>query len=192
MPRPKDPAARLALTEKLVAAAEKLVTAKGADALNARTLAKNIGYSLGHLYNLFPDLNALVLAVNGRTLDRLAEALVEVKGKNRLSRLAETYLEFTSENKNLWEMVLTHRLKPNEKLPKDYADKVAMLPKIVEAALLELHPKAKPADLRRDVALLWAALHGLGTLGTSGRLALIDAPAPEKLAKQLIELYEKE
>ena len=193
MSRRKDSIDRDALREKLIAVAEALVLRHGPEALTARALATHIGYFVGHVYNLVEDLDDLVLILNGRTLDRLHEALEDAvegkKGINRLLALAQTYLSFTSNNPRLWGLVLGHRLPDNKSLPEDYARRIAALPALVGAELKSLFPKRPEEQIKRDVATLWAALHGLGSLDNTGRLKLISAPPASILAKQLIETW---
>lgn len=186
MPRRKGPVDRPAQRESLIAAATDLVAKEGVESLTARRLAKAIGYSLGHIYNIFPDLSTLTLAVNERTLARLHQSLSAAKG---LHDLAETYLRFAAENMNLWNLALTHRLTPGEQLPENYAARIAALPDLVLTELKTLFPAVEEKTLRDDVALLWSGLHGLSNLGLSGRLDLIQSPAPETLAKRLIDGY---
>lgn len=56
------------LRTALVEAAERVVAERGLAALRARDLAQATGRALGALYTVFPDLDALVLEVNRRTL----------------------------------------------------------------------------------------------------------------------------
>ncbi len=97
MPRRKGPVDRPAQRESLVTAAIDLVAQEGLDSLTARRLAKAIGYSLGHIYNIFPDLSALTLAVNERTLEALRKTLSEAQG---IHAIAAAYLRFASDNAN--------------------------------------------------------------------------------------------
>jgi AcrR family transcriptional regulator len=193
MARRKGAIDRDALREKLIAVAEALVVQGGASALTARALATHIGYSLGHVYNLVSDLDELALLVNGRTLSRLIEALQDAledsKGSKRIYQLAQTYLEFCDKNAALWELVLSHRLRKGQSLPEDYAALIGALPALVSAELKALYPKRSAEALRRDVATLWSALHGLSLLDHTGRLELIGAPKADVLAKQLLDSY---
>ena len=65
------------LRQRLVAAAEAAVAQHGLESLKARTLAAAAGCSVGAIYDVFADLDGLVLAVNGRTLDAIDAALRE-------------------------------------------------------------------------------------------------------------------
>jgi co-chaperonin GroES (HSP10) len=56
---------------QLIEAAEAAVAANGMKSLTARDLAKQVGCSVGAIYNVFEDIDELVIAVNSRTLARL-------------------------------------------------------------------------------------------------------------------------
>ena len=55
------------LRESLVDAAERTITEQGLAQLKARALAQEVGCALGAIYNVFPDLAALIMAVNSRS-----------------------------------------------------------------------------------------------------------------------------
>src|ERR1700722_10511725 len=62
---------RLALHDALAASAQRIISERGYQALRARDVAKEVGCALGAIYNVFADLDALILAVKERTLDSL-------------------------------------------------------------------------------------------------------------------------
>jgi AcrR family transcriptional regulator len=59
---------RQQLRVALVDAAERVIAERGLSQLKARDLAQEVGCALGSIYNVFPDLDGLVLEVNLRTL----------------------------------------------------------------------------------------------------------------------------
>jgi len=77
--------------------------------LKARPLAQEAGCSLGAIYNIFEDLDALVMAVNGRTfrrLGRFVSAAVTERGgvapTTQLVTMSHAYLQFAVEHTHLW------------------------------------------------------------------------------------------
>src|ERR687886_703045 len=68
---------RRRLRETLMIAAEDVIRKQGLSGLRARELAKIAGCAVGAIYNVFPDLDGLVLAVNAGTLDRIDAAVAE-------------------------------------------------------------------------------------------------------------------
>ena len=66
------------LRELILKAATELIESDGLAGLSAREVARRIGYSPGTLYNVFDNLDDLVLTIEARLLDRLAARLAEV------------------------------------------------------------------------------------------------------------------
>lgn len=59
------------LRRSLIEIAERRIAEKGYPALTARDVAGEAGCAVGAIYNIFPDMDALVAAVNSRTVARL-------------------------------------------------------------------------------------------------------------------------
>src|ERR1700722_4743744 len=120
----RDP--RHELREALVAAARRFIAEKGYAALRARDLAAEVGCAVGSIYNAFPDIDALILAVKARTLDRLESGLISRLGpfstgapEEALARfldLAREYVDFAEQNWRLWSQAFEHVAKPSPAL----------------------------------------------------------------------------
>ena len=82
------------LYDNALAAAQRIVETDGFRALTARSVADAIGYSPGTLYNLFENLDDLIIHLNGRTLDalydRLAPDAAAPSHGARVARVART------------------------------------------------------------------------------------------------------
>src|ERR1700682_921919 len=89
----KSAARRRELKVALIDAAERAITARGLGALRARDLATEVGCAVGAIYNVFPNLDAIIFEVNGRTLRAfeafLAQAQSTRPGSGEGSRVAE-------------------------------------------------------------------------------------------------------
>ncbi len=105
--RPAEAGGRRAeLRERLIDAAERLIETQGLAGVKARPLAETAGCALGAIYTVFPDLDALILAVSARTLARLGEHLdrpsregeaerrLAERARHGLVALALAYLDF--------------------------------------------------------------------------------------------------
>ncbi len=117
------------LRELIVQAATDIVDHDGLSGLSAREIAKRVNYSPGTLYNVFDNLDDLLLTIEARLLDRLAERLDSVDSdgtpQQRLCRLADAYLAFTQENPKLWNLLLEHRMPAGREIPDWYRAKLA-------------------------------------------------------------------
>lgn len=195
MGRRKGTANFEAQRDQLIQAGEKLIATHGPTALTARALAAEIGYSVGQIYHLVDDLDGLVLLINARTIERLYARLHATlaplpKGPTRLKALAKVYLAFCKDEPALWGLALSHQLRSTTKpIPPDYEARIAALPALVAQEIKALFPKRSASAIKRDVALLWAGLHGICSLSLTGRLDVIAAPAATSLADALIATY---
>ena len=102
------------LHDRLLAAAEAAIASGGLGSLKARTIAESVGCSVGASYGVFADLDALVLEVNGRTLDAIAAKLTAVPTRGgpaeHLVQLAEAYLGYAAENGPRWRALFQHSM----------------------------------------------------------------------------------
>ena len=141
---------------------------------------------MGAIYGVFADLDALVLEVNGRTLDAIAAALAGVPSRGGpaeyLVRLAEAYLAYAAANGPRWRAVFGHRMPDGRAVPPGYAARQAAAFSFVEAPLGELLPhlsRAKRTVLGRT---LFSAVHGVVDLGLDEKVASLK---PAELRAQM-------
>ena len=169
--------------------AESLVRNEGFRALGMRRLAAAIGYAPNSIYNAVGDLDQVVLRVNARTLARLHAALEAALDPGRSPRddalaLADAYLVFVAADPRVWGLLFEHLVAPEQPFPDWYAEALARPVGLVDAVLAPLFTDAE--ERRRAVAALWAALHGLASLSTSGKLAVLTPDPPRALARLLV------
>jgi AcrR family transcriptional regulator len=177
---------RLALRDALINAAERAVAARGLAGLRARELAAEAGCAIGAIYNVFDDLDDLVVVVNGRTLVALEKALADAAGvkpggasdhpdaaAKSLVTMALAYLDFAAGNAARWRALFDHRLPVGKNLPDWYlADQVKLFG-YVERPLRALRPALKPAERAVLARSLFSAVHGLVTLGLEEKLGVV-------------------
>jgi len=177
-----------------ITAARDIICRDGISALTARGIARRIGYSVGTIYNLFDDLDDLIVHLNGETLDRLYEALSADRQattpEQALLQIGRRYVAFTSENLALWSAIFEHRQPADRPLPEWYAPKIDRLFALVEAELVSVFPDAGEGEARRRAAaMLWSSLHGLCTLWQSDKMKLVDAAPLADLAATMITTF---
>lgn len=180
---------RAAFAALVAEAAEGIVRAEGTRALGMRRLAAAVGYAPNSIYNAVGDVDQVVLRVNARSFGRLRAALdaaIDPAATPRTNALAlaAAYLAFVAADPVVWSLVHTHVLGPDTVIPDWHAQALARAVEPVEATLAPLVPDT--AERGRLVAALWAALHGLAALSTSGKLAGLNADPPEDLARVLV------
>lgn len=181
------------LREMALQAARSVAEAEGWRGLTARKVAGVIGYSVGTLYNVFEDLDDLIVAVNGATLDALLEhlrsALAEAgpgEPEDTLRALAAAYVAFIDAHPHLWDILFEHRLPPGRTLPSWYDRKLAGLLGVLEEALAPLFDAGQTEERGRVARVLWCAMHGICSLARSGKLGVITNHSVDAMADQLI------
>ena len=170
------------LREALVEAATRIIVERGYQALKARELAAEVGCSVGTIYNVFPDIDALVLSVKAGALDRLESAVVGALGPfvasgpeaaaARFLELGRVYLDFASRHWRLWSSVFEHRAASSPAL-EAYMLRLDAILTNIEQPLGALLPGLPPDERRRLTRTLFAAVHGVVSLGLDGKLGPI-------------------
>ena len=155
-----------------LAAAREVAETEGLRGLTARRVAGKIGYSAGTLYNLFENLDDLIVHLNGATLDALYEALAgerpDGEPEAALHAMARSYISFTGEHPNLWNILFEHRLPEGQQLPEGYREKVRRLLDLVESALAPLFPPGRESERLHSARVLWCGLNGICSLTSAG------------------------
>jgi AcrR family transcriptional regulator len=175
---------RPSLRDALLDAAETTIATRGLNALRARDLADAAGCALGMIYKLFPNLDALILGVNSRTLAMLEPAL-EASGSLEasdcviaadrpevlaLSRLALAYFDFAAAHQLRWRALFEHRLAPDGVVPEWHLAEHQRLFGYVERPLRSLLPDARDETLLLLGRSLFSAVHGVVSLGLDEKL----------------------
>ncbi len=156
-------------------AAREIAAAEGLRGLTARRIAGRIGYSVGTLYNLFEDLDDLIMHLHVTTLDALHEAcaLAPRTGEPEadLRALGQAYIGFTGEHPRLWNLLFEHRLPEGRPLPDWYLEKVSRLLALVDAAIAPLFAPGQDVERLHSARVLWSSLHGMCSVASAGKLA---------------------
>lgn len=181
------------LRENILQAATELISTNGLDGLSAREVARRIGYSAGTIYNVFDNLDDLILTIEGRMLDALDAKLdaLAKSGETRhdLLALAETYLAFTHANPKLWNLLFEHHLPAGVDVPQSYRAKLERLLGRIETAMAPLFDGESDVERKRAARVLWAGVHGITSLSTADKLSNVSTESAWPLVKDLVETY---
>ena len=159
---------RKSVFDKALIVAKDIALAEGQSGLTARRIAKATGCSVGTLYNVFGNLDTLILYLNGSTLDHLNEVLSQAPSSKdpeiAVRTLTERYMQFTTENANLWYVLFEHVWPRNYVMPPWYPERIHSLLAILTGAMAPLFPKGSEPERLQAAAVLWSSLHGIHSL----------------------------
>lgn len=151
---------------RILASARDLLAQGGGSGLRVRALAERSGVATGSIYKFYPDLDALVGAVNLATYRELTGHLQSTKQTlaaedclGRLMGLARAYLVFVQDNAALWAALLDHNRGHTARGAEFVAAEDALFALLEEelSALPSLGDKDRPSLARA----LWASVHGI-------------------------------
>jgi len=181
------------LRELILQAAQDLIQRDGLAGLSAREIARRIEYSPGTIYNVFENLDDVVLHVEARLLDALDARLAAQPrsgdaGEN-LRQLAKSYLQFTHEHPKLWNLLFEHHMPAGSVVPAWYQQKLDNLMRRIEQALEPLLGAEDAAALQRSARVLWAGVHGITSLSTADKLSNVTTETAGPLVDDLVTNY---
>ncbi len=189
----KTKARKAALAEKLVELAERQIQLGGLASLKARPLAQDAGCAVGAIYNVYDDMTALVLQVNGRTFQRLGAAVTKAVESarqdtptQRLIAMSHAYLHFASENTNLWRALFDVEMSADGPVPQWYLDALGGLFSNIAEPLSEIFPDMHEHELDLMTRALFSSVHGIVLLGLERRISGVPDDQIEKMIGQVL------
>lgn len=176
-----------------IAAGQKIISENGFATFSARKVAKEIGYTVGTIYNIFDSHDDLILHINAATLDDIGvyftnHSDTDLDGKEAIKQLATCYLEFAKRHYNCWSALFEHSMEPNTILPNWYNEKLERLFVKVEKPLLPLVNNHKKRA-QQAAKTIWASIHGVCALGLTGKLDVVGADSVQILVDNLVDHY---
>lgn len=151
------------LEELIVNEGHRQISEAGYANFSARKLAKKIGYTVGTIYHVFGSLDHLMLAINGRTVDKWHHYLslkLEAAEGDRLQIAVEAYFEFAIVHRHSWLALMDFRLPEDQDLPESYVQKVAGVMALVGQEVAEALPDGRKDEAGALTRSLLATVHG--------------------------------
>jgi AcrR family transcriptional regulator len=173
------------LRDALVQAALREAEQGGPEAISLKALAKELGVSQPAPYRHFADRDALLQAVTAEAFRQfnaiLRAAIDKPSTRSKLSRFAQTALEFGLQRNGIYRLMFASRTMAcaakNSELHIAAHEALALLIESLEAPAVGL--------LRERHALqVWAALHGVISLAEQG---LLTGQVAEVTREELVE-----
>lgn len=174
-------------------AAYDRIKAEGLKNLSVRKVAQDIGYSPGTLYNVFENMDDLVLRVAARILDEFhAEADRRFADRDDIAglyQLVDAYVDFAQTNANLWQAVVGYRLAENTSLPDWYLDRVRALLGLIMTGLKPMANGLDDAQAFKAAMTLWASVQGLVSMAGRSKLEILRPDDVNQMARDLVTNY---
>jgi AcrR family transcriptional regulator len=164
------------LAELILREGHLLLGETGFRHFSAREVAKRIGYTVGTIYNLFEDLDQLIVALNTRTFLLWTESLqarLEAAGADRVAALVGGYFDFARAHPNWWMAIYDHRLPDGRVLPAAYLEARAALIALVHGEVARMLPGVEAAEVSALTRSLVASVHGHCFFELNGTFAVL-------------------
>jgi len=183
---------REALRTRLIDIAERRIAEGGLEVIKARELAREAECSVGAIYNVFGDIRELVLAVNGRTFQRIGETVGAASHERipspeaTLVALSTAYLHFAIENRLLWRALFDVELSEAAGVPDWYLAELDQLFTYISIPLAQVYPDYSATDIGLMTRTLFSSVHGIVLLGLENRISSVPSAELERMIELLL------
>lgn len=181
------------LRRRLIDLGEARIVKGGIEEINARALAKEAGCAVGAIYNVFGDLNDLVMAVNGRTFKRLGTHVVEAVNANPtddpvevLVTMGHAYLSFARENTFAWRTLFDLEMSTEQEVPDWYMTEMEQLLALIAKPLMRVYPDMSREDILLMTRGLFSSIHGIVLLGLEKRISAVPVEELERMISLIL------
>jgi AcrR family transcriptional regulator len=172
---------RIALRQRIVDAALRVLTNEGTAALTIRRIATEIEYKAPVVYEHFANKDALVVELVTRGFDlmlsELADATSEPNIDQRVLQTGIAYVRFARQRPHLYEIMNSTVVDPSER-GRAAAPAIAVVSELL-SAWADAH-QVVLNDRTEACEIVWGTLSGMASLGT------INSERAQKLAEQAL------
>jgi len=176
----------------VLSVAETIVIEEGFSALKVRTIAMEIGYTVGSIYMVFTNMADLIMHINAGTLDAIAVQLEQVQegsAEQSVETMASSYLRYASQNFNRWHTVFDYSLSVDSKITAWYQEKIDRVFALLEVPFLVFVPELSEDQRKRAVRALWFGVHGICALSLTGQRDKADIDDIEETIALLVKNF---
>ena len=159
------------LRQLILDASKNIIERNGIAGLSAREIARMIGYSPGTLYNIFENLDDVLLTLQVQLLGSIADVLKQVpmgpEPEKNVEALTDAYVGFAMDNRHMWNLLFAHSVPAASHIPSPFYDHLNCIAAMVCAALQPLVPERSPEALDTTARTLWAGVHGIASIAAT-------------------------
>ena len=158
-----------------------------------RDLAKLSHCSVGTVYNLYENLNEIILQLNVRSLDQMYGALHQEMRKeievgsdihNVFQKMGKVYISFGLRHPKLWRSLFESV--PIEPMPDWYKEKAQNGLYVIEAAVQKEFGLSE-GEANQLVNFFWAAMHGMTSILINRKMEALNESATEAFVTSYID-----
>lgn len=183
------------LRQLILDASQTIVERNGITGLSAREIARMIGYSPGTLYNIFENLDDVLLTLQvqlmGRTVEHLKRVPLGQDGEKNIEDLSYAYVDFALVNRRMWNLFLAHNLPAGKTVPAPFHDYTNSLVEVVKGALAQVAPNLSTEDLDTTARSFLAGLNGITAFAATEKGVYITPATAQTYAKDLSSTFLK-
>lgn len=177
------------LRQLILDASRTIVERNGIAGLSAREIARMIGYSPGTLYNIFENLDDVILTLQvqllARTVDHLKQIPFGPDGEKNIDAFTHAYIDFALANRRMWNLLFAHSVPSSSTVPAPFHEHLNSLAEVAGKALAPVMPAASPKDLDTTARALFAGVHGIASIAASEKGAHLTPATAQTYAKEL-------
>ena len=177
----------------MLGATREIVEKRGLAELSAREIARGIGYSAGTIYNVFENLDDLLLTIQIELLDdavlRLQSVTNNGDARHYVDQLSAAYIDFALENRRVWNLLFQHHLPSDTAVPAPFHDNINRMIEIVTIALAPLMAGAKPEAIDRTARVMWAGVHGISAIAVTDKAPTMTSQTAQEFVKSFTATY---
>lgn len=181
------------LRQRILEAAQGIIERDGLIGLSAREIARAIGYSPGTLYNIFENLDDLLLTLQTHMMAELVEVMKAVPAgatpQESIDALANAYLDFALENKLMWNLLFTHTMPNQMRAPTALVEHVNKVIEIVQKPIAAMLNKSSQQEIELAGKALWAGVHGVTAIAVTEKGPTLNPATALIFVKQLVSTY---
>ena len=181
------------LRQRLIEIAEARIAEQGLSSIKARDLAKEADCAVGAIYNVFSDLNGLIMAVNGRTFRKLGAHVSDsvaarnhTRAQDQLITMSLAYLHFARDNHNLWRALFDLDMSTDMEVPHWYLAELGKLFAQIAAPIARIFPDWSPDRVELMTRTLFSSVHGIVLLGLQKRISGVPLDRIEAMIATLL------
>lgn len=181
------------LRQLILDASQTIIERNGITGLSAREIARMIGYSPGTLYNIFENLDDVLLTLQvqlmARTLEHLKRVPLGSDAEQNIQALAYAFVDFAMVNRRMWNLFLAHSLPPGASVPALFYDYTNGLVEIARNALAPIAPDALPESVDSTARAFWASLNGITAVAATEKGVYLTPTTAQEYAEELTTTF---